>query len=155
MGNLTKDPESRTLSGGATVVTKFSVAVSRSFKGQDGTPKEEVSFIDVEAWGKQAELISKHFTKGKPIIVDGRLKQDQWETQTGEKRSKHVVVLEQFHFVGSRTDAEGGMAPSSSSFAGSSNYASAPRTTQRFAEAEVASHPTSSFQDLPDDDMPF
>lgn len=97
-GNLTRDPEQRVTTTGLTI-TKFAVAVSRSHKAQDGTQKEEVTFIDVDAFGKPAELIAQHFTKGKPILFEGRLRQDTWETPTGERRSKHVMVLENFHFI--------------------------------------------------------
>jgi single-strand DNA-binding protein len=97
-GNLTRDPEQRVTTAGLTI-TKFAVAVSRHYKGLDGTQKEEVTFIDVDAFGKPAELIAQHFTKGKPILFEGRLRQDTWETQTGERRSKHVMVLENFHFI--------------------------------------------------------
>jgi single-strand DNA-binding protein len=97
-GNLTRDPEQRVTTAGLTI-TKFAVAVSRNYKGLDGTQKEEVTFIDVDAFGKPAELIAQHFTKGKPILFEGRLRQDTWETQTGERRSKHVMVLENFHFI--------------------------------------------------------
>lgn len=102
MGRLTRDPELRISSGGLSIC-KFSIAVGRKFKGQDGEMKEETAFIDVDAFGKQADVISKYFTKGKPIFVEGRLKLDQWESE-GQKRSKLGVVLEGFQFISSRED---------------------------------------------------
>ncbi|MDR1233199.1 MAG: single-stranded DNA-binding protein [Puniceicoccales bacterium] len=112
MGNLTRDPELRVTQQGMSIC-KFAVAVSRQTKLADGTMKEETAFVDVDAFGKQAEVIGKYFTKGRPILLEGRLRLDQWESQSGEKRSKLGVVLENFQFVGSRADAEeGGVVPS-------------------------------------------
>lgn len=116
MGNLTRDPEQRSTANGNTV-TNFGLALNRRYTS-GGEKREETTFVDVESWGKQAELIAQYFTKGKPIVVEGRLKQDSWESPNGEKRSKLVVVLEQFQFVNgggeeasglkkeSKTDAE-------------------------------------------------
>jgi len=100
MGRLTCDPELRVNSIGISVC-KFSIAVNRKFKRQDGEVKEETCFIDVDAFGKQAEVIHKYFVKGKLIFVEGRLKLDQWESE-GQKRSKLSVVLESFQFVDSK-----------------------------------------------------
>ncbi|MDR1413449.1 MAG: single-stranded DNA-binding protein [Puniceicoccales bacterium] len=105
MGNLTRDPEVRVTQQGMSIC-KFTVAVSRQSKGPDGTLREETAFIDVDAFGKQAEIIGKYFSKGRPILVEGRLRLDQWETQTGEKRSKLGVVLENFQFIGPRGDGD-------------------------------------------------
>ena len=106
MGNLTRDPEIRSTPAGMSVV-KFSIATSRKYKTKDGEQREEATFVDIEAWGKQAETIAQYFSKGKPILLEGRLKLDQWEEKsTGQKRSKLGVVLEGFTFVGSRDDGE-------------------------------------------------
>lgn len=105
MGNLTRDPELRVTPNGNNIC-KFSVATSRTFKTQDGDQREETTFVDIDVFGRRAEVIAKYFTKGKPILVEGRLKLDQWENQSGEKRSKLLVVLENFSFVGSRDDSQ-------------------------------------------------
>ena len=112
IGNLTRDPEMRVTPKG-TAVTKFGLAVNRKFKGEDGAEREEVTFIDIEAWGKTAETIQKHCVKGRPLYVKGRLKLDQWEDKTTQqKRSKLKVVLENFQFIGGRGDgAPGGGGP--------------------------------------------
>lgn len=94
-GNLTRDPEMRAV--GDTNVCKFGLAVNRKYKD-----KEDVTFIDCEAWGKPAELIGKHFGKGKPIFVEGRLKLDRWEAKDGTKQSALRVVVEAFQFVGGK-----------------------------------------------------
>ncbi|MDR1433376.1 MAG: single-stranded DNA-binding protein [Puniceicoccales bacterium] len=105
LGNLSRDPDLRVTQQGASIC-KFTVATSRQSKLPDGTIKEETAFVDVDAFGKQAEIIGKYFTKGRPILVEGRLRLDQWETQSGEKRSKLGVVLENFQFVDSRSDVD-------------------------------------------------
>jgi len=104
-GNLTRDPELRfTPSGSA--VCDIGVAVNRVWHDQGGEKKEEVIYFDVQAWAKTAETVAQYFKKGKPIIVQGRLKQESWtDRATGEKRSKVRVVMERFEFCG---DAKGG-----------------------------------------------
>ena len=121
MGNLTRDPETRQTPNGQSV-TNFSLAVNRTWRGQDGSTQEQVSFIDCVAWGKTGEVIAQYMQKGRPILVDGRLDQRSWE-QDGNKRSKVEVIVENFNFVGGGDGASGGgfsggassSAPSSSS----------------------------------------
>lgn len=118
IGNLTRDPELRVTPKG-TPVCQFGLAVNRQFKDEaSGQMREEVTFVDLEAWGKQAETIAKYCTKGRPLYVEGRLKFDQWDDKTsGQKRSKLKVVLENFQFLGSGPGREGG-APGGSPTAG-------------------------------------
>jgi single-strand DNA-binding protein len=107
-GRLTRDPELRVLPKG-TPVCQFGVAVNRTWIGEDKQKKEEVTFLDVEAWGKTAETIAKHFTKGRQIYLEGRIKIDQFDDKTtGQKRSKMKVVVESFQFLGSKGDSQGG-----------------------------------------------
>ena len=98
MGNLTRDPETRQTPSGQSV-TNFSLAVNRTWKGQDGSQQEAVSFIDCVCWGKAGEIIAQYMQKGRPILVSGRLDQRSWE-QDGNKRSKVEVVVEDFNFIG-------------------------------------------------------
>jgi len=101
IGNLTRDPELRVTPKG-TAICQFGLAVNRQFKDESGQTRDETSFIDIEAWGKQGELVSKYLTKGSPAMVEGRLKLDQWEDkQSGQKRSKLKVVLENVQFLSS------------------------------------------------------
>ncbi|MDR2806715.1 MAG: single-stranded DNA-binding protein [Puniceicoccales bacterium] len=100
LGNLTRDPELRTANNG-NMICRLGVAMSRVTKNSDGESREEVVFVDVDAFGKQAETIGRYFVKGRPIFIEGRLRLDQWESNTGEKRSKLCVVLENFQFVNS------------------------------------------------------
>jgi single-strand DNA-binding protein len=100
MGNLTRDPETRTTPNGQNV-TNFSIAVNRTWKGADGAQQEQVSYINCVAWGKPGEVIAQYLTKGNPILVSGRLDQRSWDDkETGQKRSVVEVVVEDFNFVG-------------------------------------------------------
>lgn len=110
IGNLTRDPELRVTPKG-TAICQFGLAVNRQFKDESGAMRDETTFVDIEAWGKQGETIGKYCTKGRPLFVEGRLKLDQWEDKTsGQKRSKLKIVLEGFQFLGSgqRDGASGG-----------------------------------------------
>lgn len=106
MGNLTRDPELTFLPSNMAVV-KFGMAINRTWKGQDGQKKEEVCFVDVEAFGKTAETINTHFSKGRNIVIEGRLKSQSWQTQDGQKRQKLFVVAESFQFgEGKKTEVK-------------------------------------------------
>ena len=108
MGNLTRDPEVKYTSGG-TAIAKLGMAINRRWRGQDGQQQEETTFVDVDAFGRQAETVGQYLKKGRPIMIEGRLKYDQWDDkQTGQKRSKLGVVLERFEFLDSRADGGGG-----------------------------------------------
>jgi single-strand DNA-binding protein len=109
-GNLTRDPELRYTPKGS-AIAEFALAVSRTWKTESGETKEEVNFIDIEAWGRQGEVIAQYMRKGRPFLVEGRLKQDTWEDKdTHKKRSKLKVVLESFSFIDSK-GTEAGPAP--------------------------------------------
>lgn len=95
MGNLTRDPELRHIQSG-TALCSVGLASTRKYKQQ-----EETVFVDVTFWGKQAELVCEYCQKGSPLLVEGRLKQDEWEDKTtGQKRSKIGVVAESMQFLG-------------------------------------------------------
>jgi single-strand DNA-binding protein len=121
-GNLTRDPEVRYTPKG-TAIAKLGMAINRTWKTDTGETKEEVTFVDVDAFGRQAEVISQYLKKGRPILVEGRLKLDQWDDkQTGQKRSRLGVVLEGFQFLDSgRGDGGGGRGASSPPPAPSAN----------------------------------
>lgn len=103
MGNLTRDPELRYIPSGS-AVANFGIAVSRAYTTQDGEKKEEVCFIDVEVWGKTAENCASYLTKGRPVFIEGRLQYRTWETEDGQKRSKHNVRAFNVQFLGSRKE---------------------------------------------------
>lgn len=108
MGNLTRDPDTRVTPNGVSIC-KFGLAVNRTFTGKDGERREETTFVDCDAFGRQAETISKYMSKGQSILVEGRLRLDTWEDRnSGEKRSRHSVVVENFQFTGGREGGSGG-----------------------------------------------
>ena len=99
LGNLTRDPQ-LSYTPAQMAVCDFGIAVNRRYSTKDGQQKEDILFIDCQAWGKQGEVINQHFTKGKQILAEGRLTFDQWEDKNGQKRSKHRMTVERFDFVG-------------------------------------------------------
>lgn len=103
-GRLTKDIELRYTPKG-TAVAKLSMAINREWKNEAGEKQSEVTFVDVDVFGRQAEVVSQYVKKGRPLLVEGRLKLDQWE-KDGVKQSKLKVVLESFSFIDGK--AEGG-----------------------------------------------
>ena len=109
MGNLTRDPEQREMPSGMKVST-FGIAVNERWTGKDGEKREDVLFLDVDAFGNQVEVIMQYFNKGKPILVEGKLKYRTWESDDGGKRSKHSMVLDRFSFVGDRGSDNGAAA---------------------------------------------
>ena len=112
MGNLTRDVELKHTAGN-TAVANLGLAVNRRYRVNDES-REETTFVDCEAWGRTAENISKFFSKGRPIFVEGRLKLDEWQDRDGNKRSKLRVVIENFEFVDSN-GRSGGQSSSSQS----------------------------------------
>lgn len=108
MGNLTRDPELKYLPSGS-AVANIGIAVNRVYNDrQSGEKKEEVCFVDLDAFGRTAEIINEYFQKGRPILVEGRLRFQTWETDDGQRRSKHSVMVDRFEFVGGRQDGDGG-----------------------------------------------
>ncbi len=166
MGNLTRDPQLRYLAN-QTAVADFGVACNRRWKGPNGEDKEEVTFVDVTAWGKQAEVINQYFQKGKPIFIEGRLKFDSWDDkQGGGKRSKLSVVIENFQFVGGR-DGQPGGGGGGGGGGGNADYAGDNQTRpprpqqqsrpapQRPAAAPAPEQPFGDEQQFKEDDIPF
>jgi single-strand DNA-binding protein len=141
-GNLTRDPELRYTPKG-TAVARITLAVNRNWKSESGEMKEEVSFVDVDVWGRQAEVIAQYMKKGRPLLVEGRLKQDTWEDKnTKQKQSKLKVVLEGFTFIDSNRGDAGG-APV------------APRSAPAPAAAAAAESAESDAPPHEGDDVPF
>jgi single-strand DNA-binding protein len=101
-GNLTADPARRGEDNGSPV--NISLACNRRWKDKDGTPKEEATFIDCEAWGKTADTIMNFCKKGRNVYIEGRLKNNRWETSDGQKRQRIVVVIDSMQFIDSPKD---------------------------------------------------
>jgi single-strand DNA-binding protein len=145
VGNLTRDPELRYTPKGL-AIAKLGLAVNRTWKSETGEAKEEVTFVDIDAFGKQAETIGQYLKKGRPILIEGRLRLDQWDDkQTGQKRSRLGVVLESFQFLDSGNRGEPG--------------AEAPRRPAAAAAAAApAGAPSAPEAEAPEpeqDDVPF
>ena len=105
-GRLTRDPELQFLPSNTPVV-RFGMATNRKWKTETGEDREESCFVDCVAFGKMAEVINKHCTKGGTILVEGRLRFEQWEDkQSGGKRSKHLIAVEAFQFAGGPREGE-------------------------------------------------
>src|ERR1035437_4786674 len=144
-GNLTRDPELRYTPKG-TAIASFGLAINRKWKSETGEVKEEVCFVDVEAWDRQAEVVAQYFKKGRPILVEGRLKFDQWEDKnTHQKQSKLKVRLETFSFIDTKGADDG--VPSEAPRARPAAPAAAP------ADAPAAAEPEASEPEQ--DDVPF
>ena len=105
-GTLTRDPEIKFLQGDK-AVAQFGIAINRRFKDANGEAKEDATFVDIEAWGRTAELAGQYLTKGKGCFIEGRLKLEQWDDKNGGgKRSKLKVVADNIQFTSPREDGE-------------------------------------------------
>lgn len=106
-GHLTRDVEMKYTQGG-TAIGNTAIATSRKYKTQSGEQKEEVLFVDLAFFGRTAEIANQYLHKGSKILVDGRLKLDQWTAQDGSKRSKHSITVESLQMIGSKEDNSSG-----------------------------------------------
>ena len=167
LGNLTRDPELRYTPNGAAVAS-FGMAINRRYR-QGEEWREEVCFVDIETWGRQAETVGEYLSKGNLAMVEGRLKWRSWETQDGQKRSKHEVVADNVQFMPrGRDDAMGGRSGGASDYGsgGSPDYGSGRsgdspgygnQRTGGFSPGDMPS-PSSGMGQMPapeDDDIPF
>jgi single-strand DNA-binding protein len=144
MGNLTRDPEVKYTPKG-TAVCDLGIAINDSYKAQDGTIKETVTFVDVEVWGRTAENCKQYLTKGRPVFVEGQLRLDQWETPQGEKKSRMKVRADRVQFLGGSPGRTGGGEQRSSSTGDTGRTAARPSST---VSEDVPPPPS-------DDDIPF
>jgi len=145
VGNLTRDPELRYTQKG-TAIAKIGLAVNRVWTNEAGEKKEEVTFVDVDVFGRTAENVGQYMRKGRPILIEGRLRLDQWDDkQTGQKKSKLGVVAETVQFLGSPAGGNEGGAPA------------APRPPRPAAAAPSApaSEPVEGDGPPESDDVPF
>lgn len=145
VGNLTRDPELRYLPSG-TSVAEIGLAVNDRVK-REGQWVDEATFVDVTLWGRTAEVANEYLNKGAPVLIEGRLKLDQWETNEGQKRSKLKVIGERMQMLGGRTGGGGGGgAPRRQE---EQEYQSHPST------APAAGAPAAEAPAPPDEDIPF
>ena len=173
MGRLTRDPELRR-TGSGIAVASFTVAVDRDFGGRDGGEKE-TDFIDCVAWRQTGEFVSKYFTKGRMIVVSGRLQIRSWTDKDGNKRRTAEVVADNCYFGDSKRESDGGSAYGGNTYGGNAyggnnfggNYGgnnfggyaapAAPAAPSYGGYAAPAAAPASDFAMLEDDDaqLPF
>ena len=151
MGRLTRDPELRR-TGSGIAVASFTVAVDRDFGGRDGGEKE-TDFIDCVAWRQTGEFVSKYFTKGRMIVVSGRLQIRSWTDKDGNKRRTAEVVADNCYFGDSKREADGGNAYGGNTYGGNTYNAPAPS----YGGYSAPAAPASDFAMLEDDDaqLPF
>ena len=155
IGNLTRDPELRYTQTGV-AIAKISLAINRSWRAESGEMREEVTFVEVEAFRKQAETIAQYVKKGRPLMVEGRLKLDQWDDkQTGQKRSRLGVVLDSFQFLDSGGGRQQDDSGSSSGYSQPSTRRSSPPAPQQTSHSQPSSEPESDMAPQDDDDVPF
>ncbi len=103
MGRLTKNPETKDVGDG---LVEFGLAVNRKYKTKNGEQKSEVCFFDCQMWGKRSAVIAQYLSQGDPLLLEGRMVQQTWETREGQKRSKYVVTVENFEFIGTGKEKE-------------------------------------------------
>ncbi len=159
MGNLTRDPQVTYLPS-QTPVAEFGLAVNRRWRGQNNEQREETCFVDCRAYGPQAETIGKYMSKGRPILVEGRLQFDQWEGKDGTRRSKHRVIVDRFQFVGGQGGPGGGggggsYAPAQQRPASRPAPAREAPQAPEAPEPEDEGEPPSSYDDVGGDEIPF
>lgn len=154
IGNLTRDPEVRHTPKG-TAVGDFGLAMNMTYRTQEGTDKEEVCYVDVVVWGRQAEICKDYLSKGRQVFIEGRLQLDQWEGPQGEKRSRLRVRAERVQFLGSSPQGSGSGSNSSYNRGGfSSRSADGPGSHAPDSSINDSPHPDFSDMDA-DDEIPF
>ena len=141
MGNLTRDPELR-FTGSGTAVCSLGLAVNRTYKTQSGELREDPCFIDVTAWGKQAESCNNYLKKGAPVFVEGTLRFETWnDNATGQKRSKHTISADSVRFLGAPQQGSGGFQDNPGQFAQQKQSQPAPAQPQYSAPQSQPSQP--------------
>jgi single-strand DNA-binding protein len=155
MGNLTRDPEVRYTPNGTAVCT-LGLAVNRTYKTQTGELKEDPCFIDVIAWGKQAESCNNYLKKGAPVFVEGNLRLESWvDKASGQNRSKHSVSAENVRFLGSpQAGNSGGSDKPNQATTNSAPPSRTPQSSQNESPSfEAPAMP--DFDGESEDDIPF
>lgn len=147
LGNLTRDPEMKYLPNG-NAVTNFGLAMSDKYTDREsGEQRETVCFVDVEAWGRQGEIVNEYLSKGSPVFLEGTLKFDSWETPEGEKRSKLRVRAFRIQLIGGRRDGD--------EMGGSFTEATPAEPSQAQSEPSQEQSAGGDNASATDDDIPF
>jgi len=150
LGNLTRDPELRYTPSG-TAVCEIGLAVNDRYKNAAGEWVEEATFVDVTLWARTAEVATEYLSKGSPVLIEGRLKLDSWETPEGQKRSKLRVTCERMQMLGRSGEGGGG---------GGGGGGGARRPARRDSDYSQAEPPMDDYRpspppSAPSDDIPF
>ncbi|MDR2638443.1 MAG: single-stranded DNA-binding protein [Helicobacteraceae bacterium] len=164
IGNLTRDVEMRYAQTG-TAIGKFGLAVNRRWKDRNtGDDRDETMFIDVNAFGRSAEIAHQYLSKGRQVLVEGRLVLEQWTDQNGQKRSRHTISAENIQFLGSKP-SEGGDQSQSGYYGGDDFQAPPPPPRQSAPQQSVPPRETSAYNQPPaaatprveieDEEIPF
>lgn len=144
-GNLTRDVETKEL--GNSTLAEFGVACNRKWKTSGGEEREDVLFLDCKAWGRTGEVIAQYFSKGKPIMLVGRLATESWEAKDGGgKRSKNVLIVERFEFIGGKREDDGGAERPQRREPGNKASLKGPPAEKPYSDDD---------QQFKDDDIPF
>jgi single-strand DNA-binding protein len=153
VGNLTRDPEVRYTPGG-TAVTEVGLAVNRTWYDQKANEKrEETTFVDVTLWGRQAEVAGEYLSKGRPVLIEGRLQLDTWDDrETGKKRSKLKVVGETMQMLGSRSEGGGG---GGGQYSRGGGGGAQPHPADSFYDDAPSGGPPGGSGNVPEDEVPF
>lgn len=139
VGNLTRDPELRYLPSGS-AVCNTAIATNRRYKTQSGEQKEEVCFIDITLFGRTAEIANQYLTKGKKVLIEGRLKLEQWTDQNGNKRSKHAVTVETMQMLGSKNDEQEGQVDNQGNYSQSGGNYGQSQSNQNYGGGQSAGY---------------
>lgn len=144
VGNLTRDIELR-YTGSGMAIAKTGIATNRRYKTQSGEQKEETCFIDITLFGRAAEVANQYLKKGSKVLIEGRLVYETWTDQSGNKRSKHSIAVDNMQMLSSREEAAGGYQPQSTP------------ATQPAPEPKPAPMPKEEIPeiDIDEDDIPF
>lgn len=164
IGNLTRDPESKFLPSGQTVC-ELGMAINRHFTDQSGEKREQTCFVDLTAFGRQAETLAKYMKKGRTLYVEGRLDFQTWESKEGQRRSKLKVIVENFQFLGGREDAGSGAPQGGGGYGGSQGGGGGGSQSGSFGggggqnapqqQQQQAGGGSQSPMNLDEDDIPF
>lgn len=160
VGNLTRDPELKQLQSGTTVC-RFGLASNRSFKNrQTGAVTQDVCFVDVDVWGAQAESCNQYLQKGRPVLVEGRLKFDSWKDAEGQTRSRYSIVAETVQFLGGAQEPLGEQVVQTTGVDMAQESVTAPKkvtpSRSRSTATSTASVANQKLDEPPfEDDLPF
>lgn len=153
LGNLTRDPEMKSLPSGMKVVT-FSLATNRTWKDQQGMKKESVEYHNVVAFGRPAEIINQYAKKGSSLYVEGRLQTRSWDDASGVKKYRTEIILDNFQF-GPKVQNSGGYQQSANNESGSATNTKNEFDQSNKDEVDTIEYPNDDFENINIEDIPF